>query len=294
MGKYSYSKADNGPLTFWETVQMLETLVEAKLLSIDPNEPNNILIYRNAGEDNPEGWYSENIFSAASKLQQDIKSQEFLRNELKKAGVVLVFNPLPFASPLENIENRKEEKIMDKNVLEDMTFKPDIDFSYNFQSNEPTVTASADLELYFTKEQLSILLSRTNFDNKHDKALVVEGFMKWSNPANGKDINDSFLHQVFHVAVTIKETEKNNILIPDNMDIVYYPINDDPAYMGKIKLTEEEGRLILDKANDYSERVHGNPLVYGLNIWLDKGTSARQNGEIKKNTAHKLGAVERD
>lgn len=58
-------------LTFCQCINLLSKLVECGLLEKDPNNENNILVYCTGGKENPEGWYSENILSAASELADD-------------------------------------------------------------------------------------------------------------------------------------------------------------------------------------------------------------------------------
>ena len=54
--------------TFLGTMYILEELFKKEILQKDPNNPNNMLIYRSAGTINPEGWYSENIIETATEL----------------------------------------------------------------------------------------------------------------------------------------------------------------------------------------------------------------------------------
>lgn len=39
-------------------------------------------LYRKVGADFPEGWYSQNIHSAANELLYDVKGQEYLQKIL--------------------------------------------------------------------------------------------------------------------------------------------------------------------------------------------------------------------
>lgn len=54
--------------TFLGTLYILEELFKKGILQKDPNNTNNMLIYRSAGTINPEGWYSENIIETATEL----------------------------------------------------------------------------------------------------------------------------------------------------------------------------------------------------------------------------------
>ena len=78
-------------MNFVECLQLLEVLIKNNIISIDENNKNNVLVYREAGEKFPEGWYSENIHSVARELVDDIKAQEYLRNVLSEKGIVLEF-----------------------------------------------------------------------------------------------------------------------------------------------------------------------------------------------------------
>lgn len=72
-------------LTFCQCINLLSKLIECGLLEKDPSNENNILVYCTGGKKNPEGWYSENILSAASELANDEEGQKFLLAELKNA-----------------------------------------------------------------------------------------------------------------------------------------------------------------------------------------------------------------
>lgn len=89
--KEIYTKSIEEPLIFIECVQLLETLIENKIIQKDPNNKDNILVYRLAGTENPEGWYSENILTSASEIFHDEESQQFLRKLLEEKGIVLKF-----------------------------------------------------------------------------------------------------------------------------------------------------------------------------------------------------------
>lgn len=84
-----YSKCNEQPLIFIECLKLLEKLVQENLIPQDTNNPNNILVYRKAGANNPEGWYSENIHTAAQELLHDIKGQRYLLNVLSEKGISL-------------------------------------------------------------------------------------------------------------------------------------------------------------------------------------------------------------
>lgn len=56
----------------------LHEAIKEGYLHQDENNPNNILIYRKAGENSQEGWYSQNVFEVASELlDKEDSYQEF-------------------------------------------------------------------------------------------------------------------------------------------------------------------------------------------------------------------------
>lgn len=89
--KNTYIKSIDQPLTFYECLQLLEQLIQSKMLQQDPNNRNNVLIYREAGVSSPEGWYSENIHSVAGELMSDLPGQTFLRQALVDNGISMEF-----------------------------------------------------------------------------------------------------------------------------------------------------------------------------------------------------------
>lgn len=76
-------------LDFYNCLRLLDTLIVNGLLAKDPNDPDksSILVYRAASEDCPEGWYSENVHTAARELAEDLKGQQFLLGELEKRKI---------------------------------------------------------------------------------------------------------------------------------------------------------------------------------------------------------------
>ena len=77
-------------LDFFNCLRLLDTLIQHKLLKKDPTDcdRSRILVYRAASADCPEGWYSENVHTAARELAEDAKDQEFLPGELQKRGIL--------------------------------------------------------------------------------------------------------------------------------------------------------------------------------------------------------------
>lgn len=70
-------------LNFCQCINLLSKLIKKGILQEDPNNENNILVYRTAGCDNPEGWYSQNILDAATELSMDEEGQKFLLSQIK-------------------------------------------------------------------------------------------------------------------------------------------------------------------------------------------------------------------
>lgn len=70
-------------LNFCQCINLLSKLIKKGVLQKDPNNENNILVYRTAGCDNPEGWYSQNILDAATELSMDEEGQKFLLSQVK-------------------------------------------------------------------------------------------------------------------------------------------------------------------------------------------------------------------
>lgn len=114
--KYLYTKDMSEPLNFMECEQLLSKLIEEKYILKDPNNENNMLVYRKAGTTYPEGWYSENILSTASDLVNDLQGQKILRETLAKNGIEMQFRDCMGAAKdfLEPIIER-QEKIKNKN-----------------------------------------------------------------------------------------------------------------------------------------------------------------------------------
>lgn len=83
--KLKKKKKLNKKKNFLECIQLLDRLVAHGVIHRDPYDYNRILVYRSAGQDpvkNPEGWYSQNLMSAASELCDDKGNQKFLENVL--------------------------------------------------------------------------------------------------------------------------------------------------------------------------------------------------------------------
>ncbi len=122
----TYTKDHSKRLKFYEILQLLTQMKEADLLHSDPENKNNILVYRAVGKNGkPEGWYSENIFSVAQELMDNYKSQQALWHVLEEHNFEPCFEEPCFPvvtemqSALEH-EKRKADKETVKN-----TKKPD-------------------------------------------------------------------------------------------------------------------------------------------------------------------------
>lgn len=53
----------NQKLNFYQCIQLLSALAEKEIIQRDPENKNNILVYRSAGTEYPEGFYSQNLLS---------------------------------------------------------------------------------------------------------------------------------------------------------------------------------------------------------------------------------------
>ena len=49
-------------------LRLIDKAIKDGILHVDPNNENNILVYRLAGPNTPEGWYSENVHTIAREL----------------------------------------------------------------------------------------------------------------------------------------------------------------------------------------------------------------------------------
>lgn len=84
-------------LNFYQCIQLLTALTEKGLIHKDPDNPNNIFVYRNAGKTSPEGFYSENLLSTASDLAKDSSAQQYLVSKLEEqTGEPACFSKDPF------------------------------------------------------------------------------------------------------------------------------------------------------------------------------------------------------
>lgn len=79
-------------LNFVECLQLIDHLIREKILFQDPDNKNNVIVYREKGETSPEGWCSENIHTAARELANDEKAQLFLLEAyIEKTGKKIAF-----------------------------------------------------------------------------------------------------------------------------------------------------------------------------------------------------------
>lgn len=73
-----------GKMEFIECVNLLKECAELGIIQSDENKPNNVITYRSASRETPEGWYSQNILDVASELFSDEKGQEIVLNALNE------------------------------------------------------------------------------------------------------------------------------------------------------------------------------------------------------------------
>lgn len=74
-------------MNFYNCLRLLNECVKAGLIQLSSENSNDILVYRQAGNSSPEGWYAENIFTVAQELMLDLEGQKFLACALKDAGI---------------------------------------------------------------------------------------------------------------------------------------------------------------------------------------------------------------
>lgn len=73
--------------TFLGLLYIAQELIEKGYLQKDPNNPDNILVYRNKGSLFPEGWYSENIMGSISECFNNKAEQDSFLKEASRLGV---------------------------------------------------------------------------------------------------------------------------------------------------------------------------------------------------------------
>lgn len=95
-------------LNFYNCIRLLDEATKCGLIQRDPNISDNILVYREAGEEDPEGWYSENLMYIAQELQDDEEGQTQILGALEeKTGRPFEIRPLLFPE----IQERKRTMI---------------------------------------------------------------------------------------------------------------------------------------------------------------------------------------
>lgn len=97
-----YNKSLDEPLIFIECLQLIEKLIDIGVIQRVPDGSDRIAIYRAKGIEEPEGWYSENIFTVAQELLGDIEGQQYLRGILAEKGI-----KKPFTKVMINWRNLK-------------------------------------------------------------------------------------------------------------------------------------------------------------------------------------------
>lgn len=78
--------ADRKPplLNNYNCMRLIDELANHGVIQRDPNRRDNVIVYYKGDTENPEGWYSENIWTAAEDLLLDGDSQRLLINELNQ------------------------------------------------------------------------------------------------------------------------------------------------------------------------------------------------------------------
>lgn len=96
----SFENKSAPDMNFYNCLLLISDCIKADLLTVNPEDPNEIFVYCLAGdEDHPEGWYRENIHEAARELMEDKDGQSFLLSALKeKTGED--FEPHEFECPV--------------------------------------------------------------------------------------------------------------------------------------------------------------------------------------------------
>lgn len=71
-------------LNYYQCLRLLDACVVHGLIQQDVRCENNIIVYMMEGKNNKEGYYSQNIFSAASDLLQSEDGQKCLMDAIKE------------------------------------------------------------------------------------------------------------------------------------------------------------------------------------------------------------------
>ena len=88
-------------LNYINCVYLLQDAVSHGIVQRDSEIKDNVLVYRGAGPEEPEGWYSENLMSLAQELRNDPNGQKELLSAYKdKTGAGF---PAPGDSSLNSI-----------------------------------------------------------------------------------------------------------------------------------------------------------------------------------------------
>lgn len=70
-------------------VTLFHKMIKMGILAEDPNRPSNIVVYMSASDDYPEGWYSQNVFTATESLLSDKKSLHYVLEKANENGIEL-------------------------------------------------------------------------------------------------------------------------------------------------------------------------------------------------------------
>lgn len=71
-------------LNNYNCMRLIDELANQGIIQRDPERKDNVIIYFSGDDINPEGWYSQNIWTAAEDLLYDGDSQRLLINELNQ------------------------------------------------------------------------------------------------------------------------------------------------------------------------------------------------------------------
>ena len=81
------------PLNYFTCLRLLDCCVNASILQNNPKNKNEILVCMTADDNNPEGWYIQNIMSCATELAGNVKGQNTLIEALKDKGIEFTEKP---------------------------------------------------------------------------------------------------------------------------------------------------------------------------------------------------------
>ena len=74
-------------LCFANMVEILDCAVKNGVITQNPEDRNEVAVYREAGSNIPAGWYWVNIFDAASELFEDKEGQDYFFEVFEKKSI---------------------------------------------------------------------------------------------------------------------------------------------------------------------------------------------------------------